>query len=211
MKKSKKLSIIIICLALLILGVITIWNAGIKPTDKVAKSTVDAVIENPVDKVEEKTVENVSTSQIQSSGEKLNVNIGVGQGSVDGDVTIPIEFNNDSEVCVDACDFKIMFDPSVLEATGVTYGDIVVAGNESFTSEIDNSKGVISFLFMDNTLGKQPIVEMGIFSNITFKVKKDVANGSSAISLQSVGAFVDEALSEHEVTFKDGSVSILEN
>lgn len=145
---------------------------------------------------------------VESTGQKLNASLGVGEGKSGDKVIIPVKFDETPLKGVDACDFKIKYDPAILEASEVTFGDIVISGKENFSAEIDTSTGVVSFLFMDNSLGKQAIVKTGIFANISFKIKKDSAKGSTKISLKSIGAFVDEALHEHKATFKDGSITV---
>ena len=145
---------------------------------------------------------------VESTGQKVNASIGIGEGKSGDNVIIAVNFDENPLKGVDACDFKIKYDPAILEASEVTFGDIVVGGKENFSAEIETPTGVISFLFMDNTFGKQAILKNGVFANISFKLKKDISKGNTPISLKSIGAFVDEALHEHKTSIKDGSINI---
>ena len=102
--------------------------------------------------------------------EGLEVSIGNVTGNTGDTVVVPVNFANVAKAGnVGTCNFYIDFDTSLLEAVSVSAGDIVTNPNVNFSSQIN--VGSISFLFLDDTVGEQPITKDGTFAYITFKVK----------------------------------------
>lgn len=81
--------------------------------------------------------------------------------------------------------FSISFDPTVLQATSVALGDILVTGGTSFGAPgaIDNSAGTISF-FYNTLIGPiSGVTGSGTLANITFQA---VGAGSSTFGFTDI-------------------------
>lgn len=139
--------------------------------------------------------------------EGLEVSIGNVTGNTGDTVVVPVNFANVAKAGnVGTCNFYIDFDTSLLEAVSVSAGDIVTNPNVNFSSQIN--VGSISFLFLDDTVGEQPITKDGTFAYITFKVK-GAAGKTASLSFKESGAFGNGNMSRITgVKFSSGSVTI---
>ena len=152
----------------------------------------------------------LSVKVIDSSLElPLEVTVGTAKASVGDIVNIPITFANVANVGdIGTCNFYISYDPSKVEATSALPGSIVKYAAVNFSSRIDNTKGVISFVFLDNTIGDELIDEDGVFANITFRVKGGCSTTSPVI-LKEGGAFGNANMSKiNNIIKEDGIIYI---
>ncbi|QNU67301.1 hypothetical protein EHE19_001810 [Ruminiclostridium herbifermentans] len=100
--------------------------------------------------------------------------IGTAVGLPGESVTIPVSFENVAEAgYVGMGDFLIGYDNTLLEAISVVPGSIVTNPAINFSSKIESSKGLISLVFLDYTIGNELIKTDGDFALITFKIKND--------------------------------------
>ncbi len=138
------------------------------------------------------------------------VNISVGSGSVNvGDIiTVPISFGNVPSKGIEACDFKLSYNSSVLDVVYVSPGATIVSPDTDFTYSIDDGK--IYFLFFDDTLTKNSIVSDGVFATIQFKAKTPSTTALSIDSSLSVG---DSEMNDLNTNTTPGSIIVkpLEN
>ena len=140
----------------------------------------------------------------------LAVAIGTAAGNAgDTTVTVPVTLKNVSKVGnVGTFNFYMNYDPTLLKATKVTAGDIVVNAPVNLSSKINATAGTISFVFLDNTIGDELITTDGILANITFTVL-GTSSKTAAVSFSEGGAFGDGNMSKiTDVTFTNGSVKL---
>ena len=139
----------------------------------------------------------------------LNVTIGTAAGKSGQAVTVPISFANVAKVNnVGTCNFYVTYDTSLLEVSKVAAGPIVKNAAVNFSNGI-NKDGSISFLFLDNTIGSELIVEDGVFANITFNIKDTTQEVVTPVAFKAGGAFGDGTMSKlTTVNLTDGSVEI---
>lgn len=144
----------------------------------------------------------------KTTSKKVIATIGSGKGNRESEVIIPISFNEMPKKGIISCDFKLNYDKNVLDVIKVSPGDIIVNSVANFSHSIDSTTGTISFLFVDNTYGKELITKKGVFANIKFKIKNDAVKGITPIKLKSEGAFADKLLQEHDGTFEEGNIKV---
>ncbi len=147
--------------------------------------------------------------RMMTSSAALDVRIGVATGRVDDIVAVPITFAGVSEVGnVGTCNFYIGYDKTLLEAVSVTAGDIITNAGVNFSYKIDSTKGVISIVFLDNTIGDELIKQDGVFAYIKFKRVATIST-TTAVKFNEGGAFGDGNFCKLEnVRLRDGSVTI---
>ncbi len=98
--------------------------------------------------------------------------IGTTEGMPSDTVTVPVSFKNVAKAGnVGTCNFYIGYDNTLLEAVSVAPGAIVPNAENNFSSKIDSNNGLISLIFLDNTIGDELIKTDGDFVLITFKIK----------------------------------------
>ena len=138
----------------------------------------------------------------------LGVTIGTASGNTGDTVTVPITLTNVAEVGnVGTCNFYVSYDTNLLEAVSVTGGPIVTNAGVNLSSNINSSTGVISFLFLDNTIGNELIKTDGVFANITFKLKSTSTQLTTPVDFKSVGAFGDGDMKKiTDIKLTSGSV-----
>ncbi len=146
--------------------------------------------------------------KIIDTDKALLVRAGVATVTPGDTVTIPVTFAGVSNVGgVGTCNFYIGYDKSQLEVVSVTAGDIITNAGVNFASKIDLTKGVISFVFLDNTIGEELIKQDGVFANIKFK-KIGYNATNSPIKFNEGGAFGNANFIKIEnVITEDGSIN----
>ncbi|HHX17507.1 MAG TPA: cellulosomal-scaffolding protein A, partial [Clostridium sp.] len=93
------------------------------------------------------------------------------KASVGTTVEIPVYLTGVPSSGINNCDFILWYEPSVIEVTSITPGDIVTGGREDFGSHINKDRGRLSFMFVDETgVGDRMIKKDGVFATITAKV-----------------------------------------
>ena len=103
--------------------------------------------------------------------EGLKVAIGTATGNTGDTVTVPVTFADVAKAGnVGTFNFYVGYDATQLEAVSLTAGDIVKNAAVNFSTKIDATKGTISFVFLDNTIGDELITADGILANIKFNV-----------------------------------------
>ena len=139
----------------------------------------------------------------------LNVTIGTAAGKSGQTVTVPISFANVAKVNnVGTCNFYVTYDTSLLEVSKVAAGPIIKNAAVNFSNGI-NKDGSISFLFLDNTIGNELIMEDGVFANITFKIKDTTQEVVTPVAFKAGGAFGDGSMAKlTTVNLTDGNVEI---
>ena len=128
--------------------------------------------------------------------------------AISGDtVTIPVTFENVANVGdIATCNFYIKFDATKFEAVSALPGSIVINPAINFSSRIDSTKGTISFVFLDNTIGDELIEQDGVFANIKFRIRGSYSSTSPIIFAEG-GAFGDANFSKIEkVMMEDGYI-----
>ncbi|WP_242981319.1 cohesin domain-containing protein [Ruminiclostridium sufflavum] len=142
---------------------------------------------------------------------KLSVEIGTASGKAGDTITVPVTMANVAKVGnVGTFNFYVGYDSAQLKATKVTAGDIVVNAPVNFSTKIDATKGTVSFVFLDNTIGDELIAADGVLANITFEVL-GTAKTTTTVKFNEGGAFGDGNMAKiTSVELKDGSVSIEE-
>ena len=139
----------------------------------------------------------------------LDIKVGTA-GAVLGDtVTIPVTFENVANVGdIGVCNFYLKYDATKFEAVSALPGSIVINPANNFSSRIDSTKGTISFVFLDNTIGDELIEQDGVFANIRFKIKGSGSySTTSPIIFAEGGAFGDANFSKIEnVITEDGCI-----
>jgi hypothetical protein len=104
-----------------------------------------------------------------------------------------------------AYQFSLLFDPALLQATGVSSGSFLADGGPTFfiPGTIDNGTGRIGFI-VDTLQGATPGVSgSGLLASISFDV---VAAGTSALNFENV-LFLDSMLGDIQMTVQAGSVT----
>lgn len=139
----------------------------------------------------------------------LNVKIGAAKGALGDIVTVPVTFLNVRDVGnVGTFNFYIKYDKTLLEAVSVKPGDKIINPDVNYFSKIDANTGLITILFLDNTIGNELIKTDGIISNINFKI---VGNDNTTVPIvfKDGGAIGDGEFSKIvSVTFTNGSVTV---
>ncbi len=105
-----------------------------------------------------------------------------------------------------AFQFDIGFDPTVLQAVGLTEGPFLANGGATFffPGTIDNAAGTISFT-ADSLLGPDPgVTGSGNLVTLSFQA---VGQGTSTISLSNL-VFLDSSLSDILLASEEGSVNV---
>ena len=140
---------------------------------------------------------------------KLSVEIGTAAGKAGDIITVPVTMANAAKVGnVGTFNFYVGYDVAQLKATKVTAGDIVVNAPVNFSTKIDATKGTVSFVFLDNTIGDELIATDGVLANITFEVV-GTAKTTTAVKFNEGGAFGDGNMTKiADVELKNGSVAI---
>ena len=140
----------------------------------------------------------------------LAIAIGTAAGKTgETTITVPVTLKNVSKSGnVGTFNFYMNYDPTLLKATKVTAGDIVVNAPVNFSTKINATAGTISFVFLDNTIGDELITTDGILANITFTVLGTTTQ-TAAVSFTEGGAFGDGNMAKiKDVTFTNGSVKL---
>ena len=135
----------------------------------------------------------------------LTVTVGTASGKAGETIIVPVTFTNLAKVGnVGVCNFYLGYDVNELEAESVLAGDIVWNSAVNFSSKIDATRGIISFVFLDNTLGEELIKQDGVFANIKFRVKRSASIFTDPlIKFIEGGAFGDGTFSEIENVRKE--------
>jgi hypothetical protein len=143
------------------------------------------------------------------SGDGLDVTLATVTGNKGDTVTVPVTFANVAKVGnIITCNFYLSYNPSLLEAISVTAGDIVTNPSINFASKINESSSIISFLFLDDTVGDGLITEDGVFANIKFKILGN-AGQTANVKFTEEGAFGDSDMERiTNMKFTDGGVVI---
>ncbi len=105
-----------------------------------------------------------------------------------------------------AYQFSLSFNPSVLQAAGVTEGGFLATGGTTFFDggTINNTTGTISFAF-DSLIGAVPGVNgTGVLATISFTA---LAVGTSALNFSDV-LFINSALADITVQVNNGSLPV---
>jgi Cohesin domain/PEP-CTERM motif len=105
-----------------------------------------------------------------------------------------------------AYQFSLSFNPSLLQATGVTEGAFLATGGTTFFSSgsIDNTLGSISFSF-NSLIGNLPGVSgTGVLATINFST---LATGTSALNFADT-LLLDSNLGDLTVDIQNGSITI---
>ncbi|ADL53006.1 cohesin domain-containing protein [Clostridium cellulovorans] len=138
---------------------------------------------------------------------RFSVKLGSATGACGDTVSVPITFENVKEYSkLVASEFNVSFDPSVLEVSSITPGDIVTNPTVNLTYTV--SKDTIHFIFIDDTFGEQLISNDGTFANINFKIKSGSAAGDSPLKFSSPGIFGDMNLNEIQALLQNGYIHI---
>ncbi|PYG86546.1 cellulose binding domain-containing protein, partial [Ruminiclostridium sufflavum DSM 19573] len=125
------------------------------------------------------------------SGNALSVKIGTAAGKTGETVTLPITMADVAKAGnVGTFNFYVGYDSALLKATKVEAGDIVKNAAVNFSTKIDATKGTISFVFLDNTIGDELITEDGILANITFEIT-GTQKVTTPVKFNEGGAFGD--------------------
>jgi hypothetical protein len=138
---------------------------------------------------------------------KLSAAIGTVTGKPGEIVDLPVTIANvEKSGNIGTCNFYVEYDPALLQAVFVSEGDIITNPAVNFTSKI--SSGLISCIFLDNTMGDELITEDGILLNIRFKILAD-ENMTAKVCFKESGVFGNGDMVKVENTeLKDGAVII---
>ncbi len=148
----------------------------------------------------------VLTITITAQDIKLNIAIGNLSGKAGDTITVPITLTNVAKVGnIGTLNFYIGYDTNLLEGVSVNVGDIVLNAQVNFSSRLND--GLVSIVFLDNTLGNELITTDGILATITFKVK---GTSSATAPLEvTVGAFGDGKMKRIQgIEIANGSIKI---
>jgi hypothetical protein len=153
------------------------------------------------------TVKDSTPQDPQPTG--LGVKLAKVSGTTGANVTVPINLINVAKSGnVGTCNFYVTYDPTLLQATTVAAGDIILNAGVNFSYSINSTTGTISFLFLDNTIGNELITKDGVFANITFKVAGS-SSTTTPVAFKTGGAFGNGAMAKiTDVTFINGSVAL---
>ncbi|RCX09105.1 cohesin domain-containing protein [Anaerobacterium chartisolvens] len=141
---------------------------------------------------------------------QMDVEMGSSKGKPGGEVSLAVIFKNVPAKGINNCDFKLEYDSEIFESIEVAPADILGKSTSNFSSFVNKDNGTISFLFLDNTLGEEPITKGGSFATIKCKIKKSAPAGDTEIKLKSVGAFADIDLNKIQAEFSAGTISVTE-
>lgn len=109
---------------------------------------------------------------------------------------------------INNCDFKLDFDDKNLDVEDVVVGEIVP--NETYFSyHIRGNK--IYFLFNDESLGENPIIEDGVFAEISFKINDNTSYDDYNIDFKSRVTFGNQDLKKINSSFTGGVISVQED
>ncbi len=151
---------------------------------------------------------NDDSSSSAEKAPRMNVEIGSAEGKAGDEVSLPVIFKNVPSKGINNCDFKLEYDSEIFEYVEVAPADILVNSTSNFSSFANKDNGTISFLFLDNTLGKELISKDGTFAIMKCRIKETAPAGDTEIKLKSVGAFADVDLKEIQAGFSAGTVSV---
>ncbi|HEX9059642.1 MAG TPA: X2-like carbohydrate binding domain-containing protein, partial [Clostridia bacterium] len=145
----------------------------------------------------------VSQSAFATTPTMFGITVGNVEGSVGSTVKVPVSFLNGAALAVNNVDFKLAYDPNVLELISIDPGEIASNPTVNFSSYI--SSGKASLLFVDETGGKEPISKSGVFANLNFKI---ITATKSLITFYSLGALNQMQLSKSSgFSLIEGSVA----
>ena len=137
----------------------------------------------------------------------LGVAVGTAAGKAGDTITIPVTLKNVVKAGkVGTFGFTLNYDATLLQATKVEAGSIVLSPAVNFSSQIGT--GSVTFLFLDNTIGDQLITSDGVVANITFKVLGS-SSVTAPVTFKDGAVFGDANMSKiADVTLENGSVKL---
>lgn len=115
-----------------------------------------------------------SAFAISTSESDLVITINDAGGDVGSIVKVPICISGVYEYPINSIDMKLIYNLDALELISIDSGEIVTNHSScfSFSTFKNYDSCQISILFKDESNGKSPISESGIFANLNFKIKK---------------------------------------
>ncbi|HEX9061484.1 MAG TPA: cohesin domain-containing protein, partial [Clostridia bacterium] len=115
-----------------------------------------------------------SAFAMSPSASDLVITIKNAGGDVGSIVKVPICINGAYKYPVNSIDMKLIYNLDALELISIDPGEIVTNPSScfSFSTFKNYDSCQISILFKDESNGKSPIIESGIFANLNFKIKK---------------------------------------
>lgn len=123
----------------------------------------------------------------------FDAKIGTATGKPGDTVTVPVSFENVAKAGkIGVLNFYIRYDNTLLEALSVEPGTIVPNSEYNFASNIDSNNGVISFIFLDNTIGDEMIESDGDFAKITFKIKPTAQETTTPVEFKEIPMQFDD-------------------
>ena len=140
----------------------------------------------------------------------MNVSIGQINAKPGDTVTLPVKLTGELPVGIGSFSYRIKYDPSIFEVSGVEAGKAITSPDLNFVSSILADKGIVYVQFVDyNVTDADLIKTAGELSNIKFKVKDTAAKGTVAIGFSNTSdAFTDINSNELNVKFTGGSINI---
>jgi len=140
----------------------------------------------------------------------MSVSIGQINAKPGDTVTLPVKLTGELPIGIGSFSYRIKYDPSILEVSGVEAGKAITSPDLNFISSILADKGIVYVQFVDyNVTDADLIKTAGELSNIKFKVKDTAAKGTVAIGFNNTSdAFTDINSNELNVKFTGGSINI---
>ncbi|HEX9063100.1 MAG TPA: X2-like carbohydrate binding domain-containing protein [Clostridia bacterium] len=133
---------------------------------------------------------------------KIDITVGSAKGDVGSKVVVPVKFSGADKLQIANVNFKLAYEKNAVELVSIDPGEIVTNPSSNFFYTI--SSGTANLLFVDESIGKQPIKKSGVFVNLNFKIKKA---GTSNITLAAFGAINAKNYTSISYTFSAGTVT----
>lgn len=150
------------------------------------------------------------TSEIEYSNDTITVSLGSVKGAPGDTVSVPVSFKGIPASGVTECSFTIEYDSKVLEPVQIASGDIVADNKGDFESNIVRENNNIILTFLDSTMKGQHIIKKdGLFANLKFRIKSDVANGSTDVKIKTADSLVANPDTKIiKATFENATINI---
>ncbi|AAK78890.1 uncharacterized protein YcfL [Clostridium acetobutylicum] len=144
------------------------------------------------------------------SSEKSNLKISSSSGKTGSNVEVKVKASNVAKKNVICCDFKIKYDASKLDVSGISPGEILKDPKDNLEYNVDSKNGVITILYSysDKNIGKELISKNGDFVTLNLKIKDDAKKGKTQISFNGNPEFYDKNQKGVSVTTNKGEIEI---
>ena len=133
---------------------------------------------------------------------KIDISVGTAKGDVGTNVVVPVKFSGVEKLQISNVNFKLAYEKNLVELVSIDPGEIITNPSSNFFYSI--SSRIANLMFVDESIGKQPIKKNGVFVNLNFRIKKA---GTAKITLDAFGAINAKNYTSISYTFTGGTVT----